>query len=65
MGQTKSGSRSRAGTTSSRIFQPATNRRFADGRGYFFTMAGTGDDGQDVCASYWIHPKHSARVVDK
>lgn len=36
--------------------QAATNRRFADGRGYFFTMAGTGDDGQDICASYWIHP---------
>jgi hypothetical protein len=36
--------------------QTATNRRFADGRGYFLTMAGRGDDGHDVCISYWIHP---------
>ena len=36
--------------------QTATNRRFADGRGYFLTMAGRGDDGQDICVSYWMHP---------
>jgi hypothetical protein len=36
--------------------QAATNRRFAEGRGYFLTTSGTGDDGQERRVSYWMHP---------
>jgi hypothetical protein len=36
--------------------QAATNRRFAEGRGYFLTMSGTGDDGRELRVSYWMHP---------
>jgi hypothetical protein len=34
----------------------ATRRRFADGRGYFLTIAGRNDSQQEVCISYWVHP---------
>ena len=36
--------------------QAATNRRFAEGRGYFLTMSGTGDDGRELRVSYWMRP---------
>lgn len=36
--------------------QAATQHRFAKGQGYFFTMAGTDDNGEDVSVSYWINP---------
>lgn len=36
--------------------QVATQRRFADGRGYFLTGAGRNNDGLDVSTSHWIHP---------
>ncbi|CAJ1504254.1 hypothetical protein [[Mycobacterium] holstebronense] len=36
--------------------QAATNRRFADGRGYFLSLSGVSNDGEPRCSSYWIHP---------
>ncbi len=36
--------------------QVATVRRFSEGRGFFLTMAGHRDDGQETSASYWLHP---------
>lgn len=36
--------------------QVATQRRFADGHGYFLTGAGRNDDGREVSTSHWIHP---------
>jgi hypothetical protein len=36
--------------------QAATNRRFADGRGYFLTLTGHNDSGEVICGSHWIHP---------
>jgi hypothetical protein len=36
--------------------QAATQRRFADGGGYFLTGAGWNDDRRQVSSSHWIHP---------
>lgn len=36
--------------------QAATLRRFEQGRGYFITLAGTNDQGQNITVSHWIHP---------
>lgn len=39
------------------ILQVATFRRFATGKGYFITAAGTDDgDGRDVSSAHWIGP---------
>lgn len=36
--------------------QVATARRFAEGRGFFLTLSGHNDDGQETSMSYWLHP---------
>lgn len=36
--------------------QAATNRRFADGRGYFLSLSGVSNNGEPRCFSYWMHP---------
>lgn len=38
------------------LVQTVTHHRFASGRGYFLTLAGTDDSGQDDTTSYWVHP---------
>lgn len=34
----------------------AIARRFAEGRGFFLTLSGHRDDGQETSMSYWLHP---------
>lgn len=36
--------------------QAAIARRFMEGRGFFLTMSGHRDDGQESSISYWLHP---------
>lgn len=36
--------------------QVATARRFAEGRGFFLTLSGHRDNGDETSVSYWLHP---------
>ena len=45
------------------VMQAAAYERFKEGRGFFITMEGLDDNGQQVSASHWISPAVPVRFT--